>query len=101
MSKRITVMLAGLSLAFSSVGCCCLSGMGYNKCQPCGGCPTGAYYAPQSTMVQSLDAQAYSSGYTQTATVNGAAIGTPIMASPGGYTTTQTVLVPQANMLPF
>jgi len=102
MSKRIAFMVAGLSLAFSSAGCCCLSGMGYNKCQPCGGCPTGggAYYAPQSTMVQSLDAQAYSSGYTtQTATVSGATIGAPIMASPG-YTT-QTVLVPQANMLPF
>ena len=96
MSKRIAFLLTGLSLAVSSAGCCCLGG-GYNKCQPCGGCPTGgAYYAPQSTMVQSIDT-AYSSGMSQTATVNGATIGTPIMASPG--MTTQTVLVP-TNSLP-
>jgi hypothetical protein len=99
MSKQIAFLLTGLSLAFSSVGCCCLSGMGYNRCQPCGGCPTGgAYYPPQSTMVQSFDQTAYSSGISQTASVNGAVIGTPIIASPGTYPT-QTVMVP-ANPLP-
>jgi hypothetical protein len=48
-------------------------------------------------MVQSFDQTAYSSGISQTATVTGATIGTPIIATPGGYT--QTVVVP-TNTLP-
>ena len=51
-------------------------------------------------MTQTFDGSqaAYSSGLTQTAVLNNGAIaGTPIMASPGGYTT--TVMVP-ANSLP-
>jgi hypothetical protein len=102
MSKRIALLLTGLSLAVNSVGCCCLSGLGYNRCQPCGGCPTGgggAYYAPQSTMMQTYDQTAYSSGITQTAAVNGAVVGTPIIASPGGYT--QTVVVPTNSLPPY
>lgn len=100
MSKRIAFMLTGLSLAVSSVGCCCLGGYGYNRCNPCNSCPApgGGYYAPQSTMLQSsLDQTAYAPGITQTAAVPGAVIGTPIIASPGGYTT--TVMVP-TNSLP-
>lgn len=102
MSKQIAFLLTGLIIAVNAAGCCgCLSGMGYNRCQPCGGCPTnGAYYAPQS-MVQTMDQTAYSGGYTQTATVNGAAIvGTPIIASPGSYPTT-TVMVPTNSLPPF
>ncbi len=97
MSKQIAFMLTGLSLAVSSVGCCCLGGYA-NRCNPCG-CPTqgGGYYAPQSTMMLDGNQTAYSSGLTQTAAVNGAVIGTPIIASPGGYTS--TVMVP-ANSLP-
>jgi hypothetical protein len=50
-------------------------------------------------MVQSIDQTAYtSSGITTTAAVPGAVIGTPIIASPGGYTTS-TVMVP-TNSLP-
>ena len=110
MSKQIAFLLTGLSLAVSSVGCCCLGGYGRsNQC----GCPTGTpgntYYPPQTTMTQTFDGSqaAYSSGLTQTAYSsgpmqtavinNGAIAGPPIMASPGGYTT--TVMVP-ANSLP-
>jgi hypothetical protein len=102
MSKRIAFLLTGLVISINSVGCCgCLSGWGANRCQPCGGCPTGgAYYAPQSTMAQSYDQTAYAGGYTQTASVsNGAIIGAPIMASPGGYT--QTVVVPTNSLPPY
>lgn len=100
MSKQIAFLVTGLVLAVNSVGCCCLSGLGYNRCQPCGGCPTGgAYYAPQSTMMQTYDQTAYSSGITQTASVNGAVIGTPIIASPSPYT--QTVVVPTNALPPF
>ncbi len=96
MPKQIAVLLTGLSLSVSSMGCCCLSGLGGNRCQPCNsGCPTGGYQ--QTGMVQTMDQTAYAPGISQTAAINGAAIGTPIMASPGGYT--QTVLVP-ANPLP-
>ena len=109
MSKQIAFLLTGLSLTLSSMGCCCLSGLGYNKCQPCNnGCPTGGYQ--QVGMTQSMDQTAYAQGIgqtayapgiNQTATMNGAMIGTPIMASPGftqpGFT--QTVLVP-SNPLP-
>lgn len=106
MSKQIAFVLTGLTLAMSSVGCCCLGGYGYgaNRCAPCGGgCPTGpSYYTPQTgALYQGYDANqtAYVSGATQTAIVPSSAImGTPIMASPGGYTTT-TALVP-ANSLP-
>lgn len=97
MPKQIAILLTGLSLSVSSMGCCCLSGLGQNRCQPCNsGCPTGGYQ--QTGMVQSMDQAAYASGMSQSAALNGAAIGTPIMATPGtGYT--QTVLVP-ANPLP-
>ncbi len=102
MSKQIAFLLTGFSLAVSSMGCCCLGGYG-NRCNPCP-CPTGGagggYYPPQTTMTQTFDGSqaAYSSGLTQTAVLNNGAIaGTPIMASPGGYTT--TVMVP-ANSLP-
>jgi hypothetical protein len=100
MSKRIAFLLTGFSLTLSSVGCCCLGGLG-NRCQPCGGCPTGggAYYAPQSTMVQSYDQTAYSSGISQSASTSGAIIGAPIMASPGGYP--QTVVVPTNTLPPY
>ncbi|MBC8114468.1 MAG: hypothetical protein H7062_08835 [Candidatus Saccharimonas sp.] len=101
MSKQIAFVLTGLTLAMSSVGCCCLGGGGYgmNRCAPCNtGCPPnggGGYYAPQGASYQSFDASqtAYLSGTTQTTAIAGA----PIMASPGGYT--QTVMVP-ANSLP-
>lgn len=101
MSKRIALLVAGLGIALNSVGCCCLSGLGYyNRCQPCGGCPTGgAYYAPQSTMLLPSDQTAYSSAISQTASVNGAVIGTPIIASPQPYT--QTVVVPTNSLPPF
>lgn len=102
MSKRIAFLLTGLVLTVNSVGCCCLGGLGYNRCQPCGSCPTGgAYYPPQTTMATTYDQTAYSSGLTQTATVsNGAIVGTPIIASPGtGYT--QTVVVPTNSLPPF
>ena len=96
MPKKIAILLTGLSLSVSSMGCCCLSGLGGNRCQPCNsGCPTGGYQ--QTGMIQSLDQTAYAGGISQSAAFNGATIGTPIMASPGGYT--QTVLVP-ANSLP-
>ena len=109
MSKQIAFVLTGLTLAMSSVGCCCLGGMGggygMNRCAPCNsGCPPnggGGYYTPQTgAMYQGYDASqtAYLSGTTQTAVVPSSAImGAPIMASPGGYTT--TVMVP-ANSLP-
>ena len=102
MSKQIAFLLTGLTLAISSTGCCCLSGLGgYNRCQPCGGCPTGGggYYPPQTTMMQTIDQTAYSSGYTQTAAVNGAVIGAPIIASPSPYT--QTVVVPTNSLPPY
>ena len=104
MSKQIAFVLTGLTLAMSSVGCCCLGGgYGMNRCAPCNtGCPPngGGYYTPQGASYQSYDASqtAYISGATQTAMVPSSAImGAPIMASPGGYTT--TVMVP-ANSLP-
>ena len=106
MSKQIAFVLTGLTLAMSSVGCCCLGGgLGMNRCAPaCNtGCPPngGGYYTPQAgAMYQGYDASqtAYMSGATQTAIVPSSAImGAPIMASPGGYTT--TVMVP-ANSLP-
>lgn len=108
MSKQIAFVLTGLTLAMSSVGCCCLggtgAGYGCNRCAPCNtGCPPngGGYYTPQtSAMFQGADASqtAYLSGTSQTAIVPSSAImGAPIMASPGGYTT--TVMVP-ANSLP-
>lgn len=101
MSKRIALLLAGLTIAFNSAGCCgCLSGLGYNRCQPCGGCPTsGAYYAPQSTMLMPADQTAYSSAISQTASINGTVVGTPIIASPQPYT--QTVVVPTNSLPPF
>lgn len=43
MLKRSAILFAGLSLASSLAGCCC--GLGYNRCNPCGG---GAYYAPNA-----------------------------------------------------
>jgi len=108
MSKQIAFVLTGLTLAMSSVGCCCLGGhgggFGMNRCAPCNtGCPPngGGYYTPQTgALYQGYDASqtAYLSGTTQTAVVPSSAImGAPIMASPGGYTT--TALVP-ANSLP-
>jgi hypothetical protein len=105
MSKQIAFVLTGLTLAMSSVGCCCLGhGYGANRCAPCNtGCPPagGGYYTPQTgALYQGYDASqtAYLSGTTQTAVVpSSAIIGAPIMASPGGYTT--TVMVP-ANSLP-
>ena len=103
MSKQIAYLVTGLSLAMSSVGCCCLGGYGYgaNRCNPCGGCPTGgspAYYPPATTM-QTYDGSqtAFAPGISQTAAIPGAIVGTPIIASPGGYTT--TVMVP-TNALP-
>lgn len=42
MLKRSAVLFAGLSLVSSLTGCCC--GLGYNRCNPCG----GAYYAPST-----------------------------------------------------
>jgi hypothetical protein len=50
-------------------------------------------------MMQTYDQTAYSSGITQTASVNGAVIGTPIIASPSPYT--QTVVVPTNALPPF
>lgn len=104
MSKKIAFVLTGLTLAMSSVGCCCLGGYGMNRCAPCNtGCPPtgGGYYTPQTGAIYGgYDASqtAYLSGTTQTAIVPSSAImGAPIMASPGGYTT--TALVP-ANSLP-
>ena len=104
MSKQIAFVLTGLTLAMSSVGCCCLGGYGYNRCAPCNtGCPPtgGGYYTPQ-TMYQSYDASstAYLSGTTQTTAIvpSSAIMGAPIMASPGGGYTT-TALVP-TNSLP-
>ena len=106
MSKQIAFVLTGLTLAMSSVGCCCLGGGGYgmNRCAPCNsGCPPngGGYYTPQTgANYGGYDASqtAYLSGTSQTAVVPSSAImGAPIMASPGGYTT--TVMVP-ANSLP-
>ena len=104
MSKQIAFLLTGLTLAISSTGCCCLSGLGQHRCQPCNnGCPTGGggggYYTPQSTMLQPMDQTAYASGYTQTAAANGAIIGTPIIASPSPYT--QTVIVPTNSLPPY
>ncbi len=108
MSKQIAFVLTGLTLAMSSVGCCCLGGGGYgmNRCAPCNtGCPPngGGYYTPQAgAMYQSYDASstAYLSGTTQTTAIvpNSAMMGAPIMASPGGGYTT-TALVP-TNSLP-
>jgi len=105
MSKQIAFVLTGLTLAMSSVGCCLCGGYG-NRCSPCPpacntGCPPngGGYYTPQGAYYNGYDASqtAYVSG-TQTAIVPSSAImGAPIMASPGGYTT--TVMVP-ANSLP-
>lgn len=101
MSKRIAMLLTGLVLTVNSVGCCCLGGWGANRCQPCGGCPTGStYYAPQSTMMSTYDQTAYAGGLTQTAAIsNGAIVGTPIIASPGTYT--QTVAVPVNSLPPY
>ena len=104
MSKQIACLLTGLSLAMSSVGCCCLGGYGYgaNRCNPCNnGCQPGGgqgYYPPATTM-QTYDGSqtAFAPGISQTAAIPGAMVGAPIMASPGGYTT--TVMVP-ANALP-
>lgn len=104
MSKQIAFVLTGLTLAMSSVGCCCLSGYGYgagygcNRCAPCNnGCPPagGVMYAPQGAMYQSYDAASvgYVSGATTTAVVPSSAI----IGTPGGYTT--TALIP-ANSLP-
>ena len=96
MSKQIAFVLTGLTLAMSSVGCCCLSGYGggygANRCcPPCNtGCPPGGggggYYTPQAgAMYQGYDVSqsAYISGSNQMAIVPSSAImGAPIMASP-------------------
>jgi hypothetical protein len=102
MSKQIAYLVTGLSLAMSSVGCCCLGGLyGANRCNPCNSCPSGgpAYYPPATTM-QTYDGSqtAYASGFTTTAAAPGAIVGAPIMATPG-TTYTNTVMVP-TNALP-
>ena len=110
MSKQIAFVLTGLTLALSSVGCCCLGGGGYgmNRCAPCNsGCPTGGgggYYPPaQGAFNQSYDASqtAYGSSVNQMAVIPSSAVmGAPIMASPGGGYT-QTVMVPANNLPTF
>ena len=83
MFNRFAVVLAGLMLTLSSVGCCCLHGSGYgagygmrNSCPPCNnGCAPmgggGTYYQPaQGAFLPGIDSSqtAYSSqSFSQTA----------------------------------
>lgn len=58
MAKKFALVVLGLMLTVSSVGCCCLGGYGYgagygmNRCAPCNnGCApggAGTYYPPQT-----------------------------------------------------
>lgn len=95
MFNRIALVIAGLMLTVSSVGCCCLGGYGYGAgygargCQPCNnGCPpAGGGYYQQGAMYQGADIsqQAFStSSFTQSAYV-------PTMQSAGMTTTASAI----------
>lgn len=90
MFNKFALLITGLMLTVSSVGCCCLGGYGYGAgygargCPPCNnGCAPmgGAYYQPQQgAFYQGMDA-------SQTAFVG------------GGITPTQSAFVPTTTAL--
>ena len=96
MFNRIALVIAGLMLTVSSVGCCCLGGygVGYGNrgCAPCNnGCPpagSGAGYYQQGAFYQGADASQTafsSSAFTQSAYVpmQSAGVTTTAAAIPG------------------
>ena len=103
MFNKFALVIMGLMLTVSSVGCCCF-GQGYNTgyrsggCAPCGGgAPAGGYYPPaqQGAFYQGADMSqtAYvGSSYSQTAYA-------PVQSS---YAPTQSAYIPAqtAAMMP-
>ena len=91
MFNKFALVITGLMLTVSSVGCCCLGGYGYgtgygmNRCAPCNnGCAPaggGGGYFPQT-------GQVYQGDMSQTA------------FAPGGYTQSAFVPVQSASMMP-
>lgn len=80
MFSKIALVVTGLMVTVSSVGCCCLGGYGYgagygmNRCAPCNnGCaPAGGGYLPQTGQLYQSDfsqASLAPVGYTQAAFV--------------------------------
>jgi len=45
MLNRVGILLAGVALAASATGCCCLGG-GMNRCNPCGAGYSSGFAAP-------------------------------------------------------
>lgn len=78
MFNKFALVVTGLMLAVSSVGCCCLHGAGYGAgyrpmgCPPCNSCPPagGGYYQQGAFYQGDMTTQtAYVSGVSQTAMV--------------------------------